>query len=401
MRSSRATVVVMSCVLLYSAGARAQEAVDPVNAPQERLVWRPSLALTNLGYDSNVFNRDVLPQGDFFAAIEGRLRPIWQVSDATLTADTGLTYNYFHEFVSERGIDATARGRLEFPISLVRLHVSGSYQNLRQRVNFEIDQRARRTDADVTTGFDLSLGGHMKVGLQLRRLRVNFDDDGLGNASLRYTLNRTERGGGANLQYAITPLTTFVATGDVSEQEFEYSTNRNGERTKLGAGLTFSSGALVTGQSFIGWQRLTVPDSLVSSFSGLVGLVDLTVPVGSGTRFGGRLGRDVQFSADEVLTYYVENRFGGSVIQAFGERWEAGVRAERIILDYASPSGEAEVTGYREHLDLLGSSLAYRFAGGLRIGVDVEIWRRRDENIARRSYNTRRVFTSISRPLGF
>src|SRR5262249_33048101 len=145
-----------------------------------------------------------------------------------------------------------------------------------------------------------------------------------------------------------------------SEHKFEYSPERDGGRVKLGAGLLFSAGALITGQSSIGWQRLTVRTPLVPSFSGLVGGVDLAIPVGTGTRFGVRAGRDVYFSGGETSVYYVQNSLGASVTQPLGERWDIGARVERAALDYAQLVTDLTAAADRERDDLLGGSVGYR-----------------------------------------
>jgi hypothetical protein len=378
-----------------------QPADSDETTPQPQRAWHPSFSLTSLGYDANVFNQSTNPAGDWVASLAAGLAPFWHVGDVRFSGETQLAYNYFQKYVEERGVDATVRGRVDLPIARARLHVGGSYLNLRQRVNFEIDQRARRTERDANAGIDVAVGGRTTLGLNLRRATVTFDNDAPGALTLRETLNRRENTGTASIQYAITPLTALVVSGDLGAHQFALSPNRDGRSVGARAGMTFSQDAVINGQWTIGWREVTVRNPLVPAFKGLAGRMDLSTLMTHSTRLGLRAGRDVAFSSDELTPYYVQSSIGGSLTQALGDGWQVGVRADRVWLDYvrsfAAPPG---TPAYAEAVNVLGGLFGYRFRGGVRFSVEVESMRRRTNSGSARDYRTTRTYTVISKTLG-
>lgn len=406
-RGARVVLVAVCCLPLCVVVASAQPTTDrAAQAAQEELetreqfVWHPSFGITSLGYDSNVFNLPTRGAGDWVATFAAGLAPIWNVGDLKLSADTGLVYNYFQQFTQERGLDGSARGRIDLPISRVRLHIGGSYANLRQRVNFEIDQRARRTEHDLNAGVDIAVGGRTTLGFGARRALVRFAEDEPGTETLRDTLNRDERTASASLQYAITPFTSFVVTGDLGTHHFDRSPQRDGRGAGYSAGLMLAQDAVIAGQLSIGWRRVTVSSPLIPAFQGLAWLMDLSTVIGNSTRVGVRGRRDVAFSSDVQSPYYVQSSIGGSIRQALGDGWDIGVRVDRVWLDYAHALIET-APAYAETVDVPGAFLGYRLPGGVRIGVEVESQRRRANTIgSERSYRTLRTYTVISKSIG-
>jgi hypothetical protein len=389
------------CLLATVAAARAQQQAPTEETPPAWLVWRPSLALTGAGYDSNVLNEEAVPRGDFFAAAAAGLAPIWHPGIFTLSADTTLSYTYFRRFVQERGVDATVAGHVEAPVAMARLHADGAYMNVRQRLNFEVDQRARRSQADVRAGIDVPAGGHTTASVEVHRTELTFADQNSSSFELRQTLNRTERGGSAALEFAATPLTTIAMTGDLTSHRFELAPDRDGQRASVGAGVIFAPDALIAGRASVSWQRVTVENAAIQAFRGTAASVDLSTRIGSATRIGAGGGRDVVFSSDAVSPYYVQNGARVSLTQGLGDRWDIGVRAERATLDYARDKSTSLLLRDSERVSSVRGSLGYHFAGGLRVSVDVEEMHRTADPDAHRSYGTRRIITSLSKPLGF
>jgi putative beta-barrel porin BBP2 len=413
-RFARVVVLAALAVHVHASPAAAGQppAPPPDDTPehqQSHLVWRPSFALTNLGWDSNVFNLPEEPaapggttdqRGDFVTSFAAGLAPIWRVGDARIVTDTGLAYNYFQHFEQERGFDATARGSLEVPVSRATLHASGGYANVRQRLNFEIDTRARRTERDYAGGIDLAVGSRSRLELRARRGEVVFDEDSPDAAFLRDTLNRDERTAAVSFEYALTPFTNFVATGERGIHEFPLSPMRNGDSDGVFAGLSLSPDAVISGQGSFGWRKVTVTNPVIPSFSGLNGDIDLATVLGTSTRLAFRAERIVNFSADELSPYYVQTRAGLAVTQALGESWEIAARFDRVRLDYVQSMLEPGAQ-YREHVDFYGGGVGYRFPGGFRIGLQGELMRRRASNDPSRAYDTLRFYTVISKALQF
>lgn len=379
----------------------------PVNANDApHVVLRPSVSFTNLGYDSNVFNlpsdqRTSTSKGDWVASLAAALAPVWRSGGGVvISGNTGIVANYYKQFSTERGIDGTAAGRIDVPIAFVRLHASGGYANLRQRVNFEIDQRARRTEDNAAAGADVALGARTTIGLEVRRSAVTFADDDVVSLTLRDTSNREEKTAVATFTYAITPITSFVATGDRGSHHFDLSPGRDGNSSGLAAGLQFGEGGLLNGNASLGWRRVTVANPFIPTFTGLVGNLAIGTTVGIGTRLAARARRDVVFSADPLAPYYAQISAGASITQAIGERWDIGVRGDRVWLNYVRAISET-APAYREYVDVWGASITFHLPAGWRIGVNAETMRRSASTDPLRDYTTNRIYTVISPTLRF
>jgi hypothetical protein len=405
-------VIVLGAMLLAGGQAAAQTQalldpqllMEPENGSEtRRFVWRPAIELVNLGWDSNLFNlpdedrppQDEIPRGDFVTSVAAGLAPIWSPGNVRIAAAGGLGYNYYHRFEKERGFDLGARGRIEVPVSRARLHAGSSYFDLRQRLNYEVDVRARRTERDVDGGIDLGLGARTRLDVRARRYEVLFDEDAPEVQYVRDALNREERTLGASLEYALTPFTNLVVTGERGVHRFPLSPLRNGDSDAVLAGLSLSSDAVVSGRAMFGWRRLTVVNPLMPAYSGLTANVDANTVLGVSTRLAVRGRRDVTFSVGEAAPYYVQTLAGASLMQALGERWDTGIRFDRVLLDYVQP---LIVTGdrYREYIDVFGGTVGFRFPGGFRISLEGELMRRSASIAPNRSYQTVRFYTVIS-----
>jgi hypothetical protein len=410
----RTSIVALLGILVLAAPGRdaaAQNVPDLATVPppderrpQPRLLWQPSLSVTTLGYDSNVFNRpraEGKSTGDWVAGLAANVAPVWRANRARLSGVGGVVGNYFHQFTQERGVDASVGGRLDVPVSRLRLHAFGQFANLRQRLNYEVDERARRTEEQVGAGLDVAVGGRTTVGLQMRRNDIAFADNGTPDTlALRDTLNRVDRIGSASVSYAITPLTMLVATGEQGTHHFELSPERDGTSTAVSAGLSFAREAVIQGQWSLGWRRVTLRDPLIPDFSGMTGAASLSTTVGAGTRLGVQARRGVVFSAEAASPYYTQTSVGTSLTQALGERWEVGVRAERVWLDYVSPLGSVDAP-HGEHVDVVGGSFGIRLPSGWRVSLQADAIRRRAGDDLARSYDTTRITTIISPKLPF
>lgn len=377
--------------------------VEEMTEPQPHLRWHPAVALTNLGYDTNVFNLPddaQQPAGDWVVSGNASLAPVWRPGGARLAGIGSLTGNYFQQYDRERGFDGELGGRVDLPVSRLRLHAFGDYQNLKQRVNFEIDQRARRAESRVGAGVDVLIGARTTIGIEGQRNTVAFADDSDVSLPLRLTLNREERVATGSFQYALTPLTSLVVTGEEGQHHFDLSPLRDGSRSGVQAGLMFSRDALVTGQFAVGWRRVTVESPRIPAFGGLTALADLSTVFGISTRVGLRGRRDVVFSADERSPYYVQSSVGASLTQAIGERWEVGVRYDRVLLDYVRSLDEPGSV-YREYVNQPGVSLGLKLPGGWRVSVQAERLSRRASNDPSRAYDTTRIYTMFTPNLRF
>jgi hypothetical protein len=369
--------------------------------PTEQLVWRPQFAITSLGYDSNVLNQAENPKGDFVSTFGAKLRPIWQVGPVKVSGETGVSYNYFATLTTERGADATARGRVELKLGVAKLHVTESYINLKERFNAEIDTRARRGEDATEGGVDFSVTDRTTLSLGAEQSGTTFNKGTPEGFDLGRTLDRRQRLVTAAWRYAVTPLTSIIASGLTGTHRFEGAPERDGNREGFEAGVEMTEDALIAGHATIGWRRMTLKNPNIPNYSGVAGSANVSTRLGESTRVGLQAHRDVTFSFSDYRPYYVEKGLGASISQMLTENFEVGAHARRMWFDYVQPLNELVGNQYRERIDFVGASIGYRLPSGYRISVNIENQRRRTNGDASRLYDNIRIFTAITPVLSF
>jgi hypothetical protein len=107
----------------------------------------PKISLRELGVDSNVFNAGGEADSDFTATVTPSA-DIWvPVARRLLLRTTvGADLVWYANFRTERSIDPQVAERAELYLRRITLFVEGAYRNTRQRLNYEVDLRARHIE---------------------------------------------------------------------------------------------------------------------------------------------------------------------------------------------------------------------------------------------------------------
>ena len=130
----------------------------------------PSVQLTELGIDRNVFNvYGGNQQSDFTATLVPKA-DVWLpiARRALLQVTPAADLVWYEKYETERSIDPRVAMRGELYLQRITLFGEGGYVNTRQRPNQEIDVRARHVEQTATAGVDVSL----KIGRASCRERV-------------------------------------------------------------------------------------------------------------------------------------------------------------------------------------------------------------------------------------
>jgi hypothetical protein len=123
--------------------------------------------LTNVGHDSNVFNRNENdnPQSDVTATLSPSLDAWLRMAHARANGRTQFDGYYFRQLTDLRAIDTDTSGHIEVPVNRVLAYATGSLTNTRHRQNLEIDSLARRRNDSVTAGIDVRLTAKVTAGM--------------------------------------------------------------------------------------------------------------------------------------------------------------------------------------------------------------------------------------------
>lgn len=402
MKFSTTCALALSCALFGAvAPVSAQEAEDPFETARFRLGairFTPSLEITSLGRDSNVFNEAEQddPKSDTTAAFGPAVR-IWMRPGTTrLSGRFGAQYLYFREYKNQRAWNTTNELKWEFPLARLTPFVAGRYVNTKERYGYEIDSRSRRLDEAWQAGSALRLTGKTEVILSFQRSQASYDENEtfLG-AVLAQELNRREDRTELQFRHALTPLTTFAVRADFGNDRFETAKLRDSSNVKVMPGFEFKPFALISGEVFVGYRRFDAREAVVPDFTGVTAAVKASY-VRNATKFEVKVDRDVAYSYSALRPYYALFDTGLTVTQRVRTSWEVVGRLSRQVLAYRQLAGDEGPEIPRDRGYLYGIGVGYLLGETFRLGADVNYSTRRSEVEGRRDFDGLRLFGSLT-----
>jgi hypothetical protein len=391
----------LSCVIAVvsasAAPARAQsqapEAIETMPIHFGALGLRPSISITNVGNDSNVFNEAEHPQEDFTATVVPRLVARVRGGRMTLSYGSAADMVYFKKFTSERSVNANTDIRLDADLGRVQPYASIGWVATRERLNAEIDVRTPRSQRALAGGLRVLMASRTALLVSGRRFTLDFDDGALfKGVDLSRTLNSQADSVDASLQLLLTPLTTFSMTTSLQRDRFEAAPERDSDTLRLLPALQFDPSTLIRGSVAVGYRRFRPLTPALPDYSGLLVQAGLGYTMLARTKFDLDLGRDVQYSFEDDEPYYLST--GGRLtvthqlvgpldLQAFGGGQTMAYRQSGTPTDVR-----------RDQVRSYGGGAGYRLRNNMRLGVTWET-NRRQSALNDRDYVRRRIYASL------
>jgi len=374
-------VCLVAVALLLGAPAWAQEIDGTPDVKNVRvrigpLMMNPTIAVTNIGVDHNVFNDppDKNPKDDFTFTVTPvsdfwlHLGPTW------VTANLNESINWYQKYSSERTASNTYKLGWIVPGAVMNLKLNGAYVSARERPGFEIDTRAARKEVHFDGSADYHAFSKSYIGVTAGRTQTMFAADAqFLDISLQTALNRVDSSYGVYVRHNLTPLTTLVFTGSRSYGKFEFSPLRDSASTSVQANATFSPAALMRGKVSVGYTDFKPVDPALPPYSGVIFDVDLTYVLLGSTRFAVTGGRGVQYSYDINQPYYVQSRIGGSIAQQIFGPLDVQVRADIAGLAYRNRAGATvTVPDRNDRVTTVGVGIGYHMGRDIRLSFNVD-----------------------------
>jgi hypothetical protein len=308
-----------------NASAQSGMAGQPVTNPDMARVHlgplslAPTVALSNFGVDSNVFNTGgtVEPTSDLTASVGPAVDGWVRLPRVRFSGRTELNYTYFRELSDLRSFNVLAGGRVEVPLNRVTPWAEGSLLDSNARQGFEIDAYAAHRENAGRIGVDVRLTPKSSVGGYGGQFRVDYRGDGLesqpvlGQAALALQLNHTATYQGVGFRYSATPLTTVGVYGEQQQDRFEFARAKNADSYRVMPYLEFKPFALINGRASFGYRHVTFIQSGAPDFSGPVGNIDLAYTLLGRTVFSVNAARDVEASLYNDQNYLIGSLGGG------------------------------------------------------------------------------------------
>jgi hypothetical protein len=391
-RTLRVIAAIAVAWALGSAGVACagQDPVPPGTVTLGPLRITPSLMLTNMGVDDNVFNEATDQKRDFTFTVTPRADVQFRMRRLHLRYVTATDYVYYRKYRSERGTNTSSSARLDVDLGRLSPYATVSGLNSKSRVNAEIDARARHQDLVYGAGVAFKVASRTSVVVNGTQGKIAYEPDAeFRGVALDRSLNGRRRTVEAGLAVALTPLTTLTTALAREQQRFALSPQRDSNSWRVAPTLTFSPTGVLTGSASVGYRRFQPLSPTVPAYSGVVSAVAIGATIYGRHQMQAVFNRDVQYSYEVASTYYVGT--GGTVTWTWLLLGPLDVRgtAGRYRMDYRGGQAADTSTTY-------GGGVGYRFSNRARLGMNIA-WAHRDSGTsADRGYRNRRIFAGLS-----
>lgn len=373
------TALVLCATLSYAQTADPRESARTHLGP---VYITPSLALDELGLDTNVFNNATELSDFTFTVIPGAQLAVPFGSRGVITATTFAEFIYYNQYSSERSINPDLKVRGDFSLNRVTLFLSPSYVNSRRQPSLEIDERVRHTNTDITGGGIAKISERLSVEASGGVARVSYDEGSIfDSTSLRETLNRRTQSASLALLHDVTPLTRASLRTTYSLERFDYTPARNATSIAVVPGVEFKPLALISGSAAVGIRRFRPENPLIQDFTGVIAHANLAYTLQGFTRFRFSANRDLQFSYSQSAPYYVTNQYGVGIDRHLGGKFDLTGGVDWLMHSYKVIAGIEPIadTPPIDRLTTWGLGVGYRLARARRVGFDVT-YRERTSN---------------------
>jgi hypothetical protein len=388
-----------TCVVLFvfafgfpaAAAAQTDGGPDParVRVRIGALWMNPSIGITNIGIDDNVFNEseDQLPKSDFTATFTPRTDLWVRMGRSWLSGTIDEQLVWFQTYSSERSTNNRFTVGWRMPANVFNVNLNASYAKTRERPGYEIDLRAPQQNVGLRAAIEGKVASKSFVGVRVERQTVDFDDDAVfANQLLQNELNKVTTSVALTLRQQLTPLTSIELNGTRTEDRFDFSELRNSTSTSFNGSVTFDPLALIRGTATFGIRDFTPESPDIPGYTGGTMALDLAYTLLGSTRFAVRAVRDIQYSYDITQPYYLQTGIEGSVAQQIFGPVDAVVRLNEQRLAYRDRAGVPQRASDRtDAIHSYGVGAGYRFGGDVRLGFNVDRIRR-ESDIDSRTY---------------
>ncbi|GMV21744.1 MAG: outer membrane beta-barrel protein [Vicinamibacterales bacterium] len=378
MRQRAASAGVLALVVLATtAGAAgAQTTADPRETARMHfgpVYVTPSLALRDVGVDTNVFNEWTDPKSDFTATVAPKADAwLMMTRRFLLSTSTELGLVYFKSFTNQRSVNPRVNARLDVRFTRVSLFGENQFAWSRERANLELDARLRRRVNTTRAGFVFSATPKLSIEAALYRTGYDYEANAsLSGIDLKNALQRNRRGLQVEATQRLTSRTTVFVAFETQRERFEFAGFKNADGFRLTPGVRFSPRALISGEAQVGIRRFKPLSPDVPDFQGVVAKASISHTLFGATRATLDVDRDLDYSFEPTEPYYVHTAWGGSVRrQVVGDiDLVANVRRGRLAYRAFGPvpaQGARRDTYWQYGLDL-----GYRLNRQSRVGFAV------------------------------
>jgi hypothetical protein len=362
------------------------------------LSFTPTLRLTNIGLDTNVFDFGGTERRspDFTATVEPGVET--RLSTPRLDARVASTMSlvYYRKYASERAVnprvDATVNQRMSGSLSV---YGKGAFGFAKERSGFEIDSRPRSLAHASTVGVRIG-DRKLEVDLHGSYGGVAYDPDAVFlKVNLAETMNHTAGGAGAGLKFRLSPYTALTSLVDVAARRFVFVPERDTNSYAGSVGLEFHPRAVLAGTASLGYRVLKPLSEGTPNFTGFTPRAGLTYTLRDVLTVGVGAQRDVEHSFYSDRTYFLYTLYEASIRQALFHHLDIGGSIQHTTLEYQPfvTRGLSLPPLPTDVVRMITASLGIPIVRKFRVGWYVQRWERLSID---RPYRTTRAGLEMS-----
>jgi hypothetical protein len=327
-------------VLMASASSALAQPARPRDATPVHvgaLGINPTLSITNLGLDTNVFYSPDTPESDYTATVSPATEIWLRTGRAQLEASSRVDAVFFKQFADQGTFSAANSGRVEFALNRFHPYITGSFLHVNDRPDAVIDARVQRTEALAGVGTTFKLTPKVFLTASAQGSTVGFSRKGSPvAATLDDRLKRTVLVTSAGFQYVWSPLTTMLLDVQQERTRFANAGERNATGLRITPGLDLKPRALISGRVRVGFFRYRADAAQIPGFTGMAASVDVRSRL-LGNTIAGEFGRELFYAADSDA-YYLQTRFGIGATRQLNRDWSVTGGVSELLLSYSAPS---------------------------------------------------------------
>lgn len=393
----RCTALAIVVMLGWPGSAPAQQPPPPATRRFEAgpVSVQPRLEIYDVGIDDNIFNDSENPKSDFTATIAPRIDATLRMGVSRLNVGAFTHFVYFRDFEEERSLDRGAEARFEIGEGLLRPHLIASIVDTRERLNPEIDARARHRRSLYGGGVNLALTSRSSFVFAARRATLDFDEgEQFRGVALAQNLDEHVDTFDLGMRIALTPLTAWDNTIILQRDRFEAGSLRDSDSTRFTTALEFSPSAVISGRAAVGYLAFNPVDPSLPEYGGIVALVSTAYAV-EGTKVEVAFEHDVRYSFEDRLPYYIASNGRLTLTQRIAGPVDVQGTVGWYLMSYRGFE-EGPEEARRDEFALYGGGIGYRLGDAARLGLNAEWSQRRSDALIDREYDRQRIFVSLT-----
>ncbi len=308
------------------AGAMIESAVRSLVWKLGPLKYNAALMVYNTGYNSDIFN-GMRPTRypDFISYIVPDLQILAPLSrKLILEVDEQPQYTFFLDNDKERAFNNIFAGRAHIVFDRWYFQASGIMSDIKQRINSELDIRARMKDDNAVGLAVWQLSKKNSMQFRYTTSRIRYENVSGEGYDISQNLDRNESYFSVGSLYQRHSDSAFYINAEYGTIDFSQtmSSYKNTRSYSIFAGWQFLKGGDASTSRFggaisFGYNWFDLSDVEMSDFHGLVGNTNLTYALTRLTSLRVFLSRSPSFSVYSDMAFYVQTTVGTGFSHTF------------------------------------------------------------------------------------